>query len=57
LGQLSRDEAFLIGTNIAKLQARRTADIEGHSMAAKFGQAGRLSAAANAPPIRRRRQF
>jgi hypothetical protein len=34
--RLSRDEAFLISVNIAKLPERAAADIEGHSAAAKF---------------------
>jgi hypothetical protein len=33
----ARDEAFLIAVNIAKLPSV-PADIEGHSIAAKFGQ-------------------
>jgi hypothetical protein len=42
--RLSRDEAFLIAVNIAKLPSGAAADLEGHSEAAKFGQSGRLSA-------------
>jgi hypothetical protein len=46
---LTRDEAFLIAVNIAKLPScqaakRAAADIEGHSTAAKFGQPRRLIA-------------
>jgi hypothetical protein len=36
--RLSRDEAFLLAVKIAKLVKRATADIEGHSEAAKFSQ-------------------
>ena len=38
--RLSRDAAFLIAVNIAKLQSMATADIEGHSEAAELGQPG-----------------
>jgi hypothetical protein len=40
--RLSRDEAFLIAVNIAKLPSVLRQDIEGHSAAAELGQPGRL---------------
>jgi hypothetical protein len=38
--RLSRDEAFLLAVNIAKLPKRAATDIEGRPPAAKLGQPG-----------------